>query len=296
VDPTGTARGLGPSRWRLGRAVWHQREREVFGCVRDVIGGGESGGRKSADGADAAPAQSFTFSAAFDVNAHSVRVGTAEVVVPSGNSFTLVQYGMRWDSDGSIHNLNTLIHPSSGWTILRAMSINDSGQILARAKDITQNLRNVLLTPIPAAPMVALTVNQASFSPGQTLTVTIQTQDAAGYDLCVGAIMPDGDQLLLLARLSPVEGQVVRLSTTHPAVFPKMTAGAKLTQTFSHTFTGLETPGTYHLVAALVPPGAFQDGVIHGEALVGLDWKAISLQVTPLHAKMLAIRDRHMSQ
>jgi hypothetical protein len=75
-------------------------------------------------------------------------------------------------------------------------------------------------------------------------------------------------------------------------LFPKVTTGPQPTQAFAHTFTGLETPGTYHLVAALVPPGAFADGIIHGEDLVGFDWKAVSLQVTPLHAKMLAIRDR----
>jgi hypothetical protein len=150
-----------------------------------------------------------------------------------------------------------------------------------------------ILTPIPAEPMVALTVNGTSFAPGQTLTATVTTHDAAGLQLYVGVMMPDGDQLLLLTRMNPLEGQIVRLSTTNPAVFPPLVGPAQPTQSFAHTFTGLEAPGTYHLVAALVPPGAFQDGIIHGEDLVGFDWTAISLQISPLHAKVQAIREKY---
>jgi hypothetical protein len=186
---------------------------------------------------------------------------------------------------------------------LTVRALNDQGVLVAAGSTLEERpggppisrTRGFLLTPIPAEAMVSLTVNQSAFQPGQTLQATITTQDAAGLDLYVGAILPDGDQLLLLTTLSPVQGQVVRLSTTNPTVFPKVAAGPRPTQVFSYTFTGLETPGMYHLVTALVPPGAFQDGIIHGKDLVGFDWKAISLQVTPLHAKMLAIRDRHLS-
>jgi hypothetical protein len=223
--------------------------------------------------------------------------------IDHGGSFVV---GTQWYTDaqagvqqratvwqGNPVDLNTLVPPDPQRVLQVAVAINATGHILTRGT-LAGQPRSFLLTP--AEPMVALTVNQASFSPGQTLTATVTTQGAAGFDLYVGAIFPDGETLLLLTTLAPLNGQVVRLSVTNPAVFPKVTAGPQPIQRFAHPFTGLETPGTYHLVAALARPGAFNDGIIHGEDLVGFDWKAITVQVTPLHAKMLAIRDRHAGQ
>jgi hypothetical protein len=218
------------------------------------------------------------------INSHEHVVGGCRLNTPPPVQAVLWRDGQQID-------LNTQIEPASGWLLEHALALSDDG-VIAGHGTLNGATRYFLLTPIPVAPMVALTVNQAAFAPGQTLTATVTTQDAAGYDLYVGAIFPDGDTTLLLTQLSPLQGQVVRLSS-NPALFPPVIGPAQPTQAFSHTFTGLETPGTYHLVAALVPPGAFQDGVIHGEDLVGFDWTAISLQITPLHAKVQAIQAKH---
>jgi hypothetical protein len=177
-----------------------------------------------------------------------------------------------------------------------AAFISDDGRIIgvqSRLNFTEDEDRGFPLIPFPAEPAVAISVNQASFTPGQTLHATITTQDAAGLQLYVGAIFPDGDTTLLLTQLSPMAGEVVRLSTSNSALFSHVNGPPQSMQAFAHTFTGLENPGTYHLVAALVPPGAFEDGIIHGEDLVAFDWQAISVQGTALMSKMLAIRDKH---
>jgi hypothetical protein len=229
----------------------------------------------------------------FAINAHG-DVGGACGAAPFPSDRAVL-----WPYNGAMVDLSRTVSLPDSWQFVYVNGISDDGVLVAAATQPPYGdgpRCHFLLTPLPAVPMVALAVNQASFAPGQTLTATITTQDAAGLDLYLGAILTDGDQLMLATQMTPLQGQVVRLSTTTPAVFPKVAAGPRPTQVFSYTFTGLEAPGTYHLVAALVPPGAFNDGIIHGEDLVGFDWKAISLTVTPLHAKMLAFRDKHMGR
>jgi hypothetical protein len=227
-----------------------------------------------------------------DVNNAGLSVGNCWMTV-DGHTVPVM-----WNAGGRVRPLALDVPEEVMNLMVRAL--NDQGMLVGGGFTIEERPdglpfsrpRGFLFTPLAAEPMVALTVNQVSSAPGQTLTATVTTQDAADYDLYVGTIFPDGDTTLLLTRLSPLRGQVVGLSS-NPALFPTVIGPAPPTQALAHTFTGLETPGPYHLVAALVPPGAFQDGITHGEDLVGFDWTAISLQVTPLHAKMLAIRDKH---
>jgi hypothetical protein len=227
------------------------------------------------------------------INAHGDVGGTCTQL-----PFTFKR-AVLWPANGAMVDLSRTIALSNGWQLVYVAGVSDDGVMVALASQSPSEdspRRGFLLSPIPAKPVVSLAVNQSAFQPGQTLQATITTQDAAGLQLYVGAIFPDSDTLLLLTTLSPLNGQVVRLSTSNPAIFPTVTVPAQPTQSFAHTFTGLETPGTYHLVAALVPPGAFQDGIIHEADLVGFDWKAITVNATsPLHTKMLAIRDRHLS-
>ena len=54
--------------------------------------------------------------------------------------------------DGAMHDLNSLIDPASGWTILGATDINDSGQIVGwgtLAGEDPTRVHALLLTPVP---------------------------------------------------------------------------------------------------------------------------------------------------
>lgn len=63
-------------------------------------------------------------------------------------------------SSGAMTNLNTLIDPTSGWTLIEASDINNSGQIVGHGflGNDTQHHRAFLLTPIPEPATVALLV------------------------------------------------------------------------------------------------------------------------------------------
>ncbi len=56
-------------------------------------------------------------------------------------------------ANGKFSNLNDLVDPSLGWTLVDALSINDAGQILAKAVGASDPLKhaNFLLTPLGSA-------------------------------------------------------------------------------------------------------------------------------------------------
>jgi probable HAF family extracellular repeat protein len=84
----------------------------------------------------------FTHSSAADINNAGQIVG--EVFSGGGSRPHAFVY-----TDGSMLDLNTLIDPTSGWLLLGAMSINDSGQIASHGLGPTGTGRAFLLTPIP---------------------------------------------------------------------------------------------------------------------------------------------------
>jgi uncharacterized membrane protein len=85
----------------------------------------------------------FDQAQAFGLNNQGVRVGMGQV----DEQRTQMTLALRWDADGSVHDLNDFIDPQAGWTLLAATAINDAGQILAKAFGGV-----VLLTPIPSEP------------------------------------------------------------------------------------------------------------------------------------------------
>lgn len=79
-------------------------------------------------------------------------------IVPGSDP--LGQYGFV-DSDGVMTDLNSLVDPSLGWSIIDASGINDAGQIAADGYDSTTGQADaLLLTPIPEplAPTLLLPV------------------------------------------------------------------------------------------------------------------------------------------
>ena len=90
---------------------------------------------------------------AYGINNSGVVVGFADIAGDqSGSGF--VYYG-----SGAIENLNDLLaDPSSGWTIGAAMSVNDSGQIVADAQMPSGASHVVLLTPTPEPSSICLLI------------------------------------------------------------------------------------------------------------------------------------------
>jgi hypothetical protein len=157
------------------------------------------------------------------------------------------------------------------------------------------------------SPSIALRLNQTAFRPGETLIAGLQAQNlgsATAFDVYFAAILPDGESLLFITSLDPLDGIVTTLSA--PQTFQPLarahrpaTTEVTLPNFFRYTFHGLETPGTYHLIVALTPVGAFDDGSIDEGDILALDWEAFHFSSgasQALYATMQAIRTRHMTQ
>jgi hypothetical protein len=61
-------------------------------------------------------------------------------------------------------DLNTLIDPASGWTVLRATGINDKGQIIANGKNSLAQQHALLLTPQPLLKSLHISGGHAQFT------------------------------------------------------------------------------------------------------------------------------------
>jgi uncharacterized membrane protein len=97
----------------------------------------------------------FGASAALGLNNHGVRVGRAFTTIGGPSEPILMERAMLWShQDAAPIDLNTRIDPASGWELRQAISINDAGEILARARAVSNVERVVLLRPIlePAEP------------------------------------------------------------------------------------------------------------------------------------------------
>ena len=83
----------------------------------------------------------FIYSAALGINDAGQVVGWSTVNDITGNAFLY---------DGvTMTNLNTLIDPSSGWTLYKAVAINDQGQIVGDGYNSITGETAFLLTPVP---------------------------------------------------------------------------------------------------------------------------------------------------
>lgn len=67
----------------------------------------------------------ITSSFANDINSFGIVVGSAQKYV---DGILVGDRAVMWDASGSVTDLNSLIDPSSGWTLLRATSISDDAR------------------------------------------------------------------------------------------------------------------------------------------------------------------------
>ena len=103
--------------------LWHAVQWDASGNIRDlgVLKGG-------------------TYSIAFGVN-------DADVVVGYGNVADNAPHAMIWSASKGMRDLNALIPPNSGWTLINANAINNVGQITGYGSRNGHN-RAFLLTPV----------------------------------------------------------------------------------------------------------------------------------------------------
>jgi hypothetical protein len=73
----------------------------------------------------------FANSGARAINASGIVVGDSEAFDASGNS--LGGHAVYWTPDGTLVDLNSLIDPTSGWTLIGATAISDTGWIAGNA-------------------------------------------------------------------------------------------------------------------------------------------------------------------
>jgi probable HAF family extracellular repeat protein len=103
--------------------LWHAVKWDIRGKIEDlgVLKGG-------------------TYSVAFDVN-------DAAVVVGYGNTSTNAAHAIVWTTGGDVKDLNNLIPANSGWTLINANAINNTGQITGYGTKAGHN-HAFLLTPV----------------------------------------------------------------------------------------------------------------------------------------------------
>jgi uncharacterized repeat protein (TIGR01451 family) len=246
------------------------------------------------------PMGGFPVSMAADIDDDGTVVGSS---IDSRPTVT-VAVATLWAPGQPPINLNTLIDPTSGWELTSASAIRQ-GSVVGLGRLHGQR-RAYLLTPIPAEPSLAIRLNQPTFQPGQTLRVTIDLSNPGPIlttDVYVGVILPDGVNTLFLTNVSPLEGVMTTLSSD-PSTFARLLrnvswpAGMRATQQdyFTHTFTGLESSGTYHVLVGWTKPNSLEDGRIDEGDVLALAWAPFSFTrgSTPaLYATMRAIQAKH---
>jgi hypothetical protein len=252
------------------------------------------------------PDQGFPFTrlprTALTVDCFAYEINAAFVVVGScGPRFGLSR-AVTWPDTSTVVDLTDA--SASPAVLSRALDINDDGKIIG----LTTDFRGFLLTPVDTSPSLAITLNQTGFAPGQTLRMALEMRNPGPMlttDVYVGIILPDGEQVVFLTNLSPLEGQLTTLSS-NPRLFARLLQGvswpANLRATqenyWVYTRSGLEANGTYHLVVAWTKPNSLEDGRIDEGDILALDWKAFQFTgpASTLAAKAQEIRARYVTK
>jgi probable HAF family extracellular repeat protein len=89
-------------------------------------------------------------SKAYDINKSGQVVG--ESYLTDGTT----THAFFYSGTGAMQDLNHLIDPAGGWTLIAARGINDSGQIVGYGVNPAGQTRAFLLTPVPEPSTIAL--------------------------------------------------------------------------------------------------------------------------------------------
>lgn len=123
---------------------------------------------------------------------------------------------------------------------------------------------------LPSPVCVAIWTNAASFSPGDTLTVSLRAEnfgDSSTVDFYFGVVLPNGNRVLLFTNLAlkRVNRSALDVSDWIPLV-----SGVSLASPFTankpnlltHNWAGTEPAGSYTLFLTAAIPGSFDDGSV----------------------------------
>ena len=124
--------------------------------------------------------------AAVGINAAAQVVGNFSYTTSVQSKFFLVPvigFGGAWlYSDGIMRDLNSLIDPSSGWTISQAAAINDVGQIAVSGYGPSGYLHALLLSPVISTVVEYVNTEDFPGSPGGHFFYTDNPSEQANVD------------------------------------------------------------------------------------------------------------------
>jgi uncharacterized repeat protein (TIGR01451 family) len=138
-------------------------------------------------------------------------------------------------SNGQLIDLNSLIGTASGWTIITASAINDSGQIAATAATTNGDVHGVILNPLAGSNSLALlqitSTHLGSFSQGQNGAIYgLVVSNTAGAGPTAGTVtitdtLPSGLTLVSMVGTGwtcnsnvCTRGDVLYSSASYPAI------------------------------------------------------------------------------
>jgi probable HAF family extracellular repeat protein len=122
-------------------------------------------------------------SEAWGINATGQVVGYSDIASGASHAFLY--------SSGAMVDLNSLIAPSSGWTIASATAINDSGWIAGFGINAAGDIRALLLKP-STLPTLAGDANGDGTVNGADLNIVLSNYNLTGMDWSQGDFNGDG--------------------------------------------------------------------------------------------------------
>lgn len=187
----------------------------------------------------------------------------------------------RFVIDKQVHVLDITVPPVPAIDVVRddrlAIGVQLDGNFQESPYDVFLDKVNFIRGPVPIPPLT-LSLNQATFRPGDVLRVGLRAQNpgsAFNADFYFGVLLPDSVTLFFFTNLSPLNGIVTRVDADS-RTFQPLAANVLVPERLDITINDLLTavlsdglqPGTYILFAVFTPPRAFSDAGVDRGALL----------------------------
>ena len=209
--------------------------------------------------------------ASFNAATSSLQVSFTDTSIDDGSI-------MSWSWDFGNGNSSSQQHPvysypSAGAYTVKLTVTDDEGLTGVASQEIT--VEDDSCTGL----CVDIWANAASFSTGDTISVSLQAINVGGsgsVDFYTGVILPDGNNVRLFTSFDLA---FVKVTKSDLSVWTPIVAGVALANPFSttktnflsHLWTGTEPAGTYVFFLAAVVPGGLLDGVADVGDVIAID-------------------------